>query len=167
MYDNLKEYCSHHALSLRHKSNKKVYYESIHRSNHCDCTNCGYLCPYAIGILFKGLALDAMSKNFEIGHTVDEINFDLIDAIQVEEIDFKWHVLNPCHYVFINTTAKSRRDRRYDTQLINKRELELVTGIKVSSERKLTALENALAIASRQLEEQISKNHPEAKRRKL
>jgi hypothetical protein len=108
-----------------------------------------------------------MSKNFELGYTVEEINFDLIDAIELKEIDFKWHVLNPLHYLFINTTAKSNRDRRNDTQLINKLQLELITGRKAPSERKLNGLESALAIASRQLQEVISKNHPEFKRRKL
>lgn len=168
MFFNLKEYCSEHRLSLQRKENKKVYYESIHRNNICDCINSGFLCPYAMSILFinEG-ALDAISKNLEYGYTVDEIRYDDMGYIKVWDIDKKWYVINPKKYTFINTTGKNNRDRNNDTQWLHRKQLELATGTKMVSERKLTKLEHAVALASLRLEDRMIKNHPELKRRRL
>ena len=160
MYDNLVTYCKYYRLHrVGYTNNALNNLCDYHRNNVCDCTNSGYLCPYAMGNLFK---TDEVKRQIELNmhseHCVEEINWTRdVEAIATDDIDIKWKLIVSQPYNSVNIARKCNADRRNEIEERHKRVLTEHTGEQFNSKRKLRGVDHAQAVTLIKLTEGTSK----------
>jgi hypothetical protein len=172
MYENLLSYCKLHR-------SRNTGYESIQSNlrqieiNHflkqCDCSNNGYLCPYAMSKLFTTpSSLDDISRNVTSDYCVVEIDFDniVVKFVELASIHAKWWVIDRQPYPSVTIARKTNADRKNLTEETNKRAITQATGELFNTKRKLRPIDHALAKTLIKINEGSSNGNKKRQRRK-
>jgi len=160
MYENLIKYCKCYRMyKAGYTNNCFSNLCNDHRNNVCDCSNSGYLCPYAIGDLFKTDEVkNQIEKNMNTDYCVYEIDWTRdVEAIAIDAIDTKWKLINPQRYECVNIARKCNADRKNAIEERNKRVLTEVTGKQFNTDRRLRGVDHVQAVTLLKLRENDSK----------
>ncbi len=160
MYDNLIMYCKSYRLyTVGYTNNHLNHLCDNHRNNVCDCSNSGYLCPYAMGDLFKTDEVKKqIERNMNNDYCVEEINWTRdVEAIAIDVIYIKWKLIVSQPYNSVNIARKCDADRRNAIEERNKRVLTEHTGEQFNTKRKLRGVDHAQAVTLIKLSEDTSR----------